>query len=111
MNEEVKVQVVELLEAGELPTKVRGFLTYMHNFKDKEARDFVNKVMDELGITRGSKVNLEEAVRTIRENYGTMPRKDLAKLVAERSGSTESTAGHMISAINFAKEWTLQEMS
>lgn len=105
----MKEQIIEMLEQGTAPAKVRAFLVFQEDMTESKARELVNETMDELGITRQSKVDMEALVRTIREN-ANVPRKELKTLVAEASGCTESTANHMLSAVNFAKEWTKQEL-
>lgn len=105
--------VVELCEAGKAG-KARAWLVLETDCSDNEARNTVKEVMEAHGIqVSGGKNDMEAMVRVCRENYHRvgkdLKRPQLAKMMAEASGSTVSTANHMISAMAFAKEWHKQE--
>lgn len=61
------------------------------------------------GANQGAQGDLEALVRCLRKNYGIVGRKELVADMARVSGYTESTANHMLSQLNFAKEWHKQE--
>ena len=61
------------------------------------------------GHNQGAQGNLEALVRCLRKNHDIMGRKELVAEMARVSGYTESTANHMLSQLNFAKEWHKQE--
>ena len=70
----------------------------------------VKSIMTTLGLNQGSGAqgDLEALVRTMRENHGKVTREELVDMMAEASGYTKSTANHMLSQLNFAKEYHRQ---
>lgn len=70
----------------------------------------VKSIMATLGLIQGSGAqgDLEALVRTMRENHGKVPREELIDMMAEASGYTKATANHMLSQLNFAKEYHRQ---
>jgi len=101
-------KVLELLNSGNI-AKARAFMVFEKDMSENAARKYIKDLMEKHNIESvGGKNDMEAMVRTLRENHG-VPRKDLAKLMAEASGSTISTANHMISALTFAKEYHKQE--
>jgi len=109
LTNEQETKVVELLEANKAP-KARAYLVFEFDVSENEAREIVKLVASENDIALGgSRNDMTAMVETLRENHGKVERKELAKLMAEASGSTISTANHMISALSFAIEYHKQE--
>ena len=101
-------KLIELLQSGNV-AKARALMVFEHDMSENAARLYVKDVMEEEGIEiKGGKNDMEAMVRTLRENHGSMKRADLAQLMADASGSTVSTANHMISALAFAIEYHKQ---
>jgi len=102
-------KVLELITTV-APSKARAFLVFEYDMSENKARLHVKDLMTEHGIESvGGKNDMEAMVRTLRENHGSVKRADLAQMMAEASGSTVSTANHMISALTFAIEYHKQE--
>ena len=101
-------KIIDLLNDGN-KKKAKAFLIYEYDATEKEANEHIKLTCEEHNITiSNGKNDMEAMVRTLRENHG-IPRKELAQLMSESSGSTVSTANHMISALTFAKEYHKQE--
>jgi len=110
LTDEQETKVIELLEANKAP-KARAYLVFEYDVSENEAREIIKLVANENDIALGgSKNDMRAMVETIRENHGTVDRKTLATMMSESSGSTVSTANHMISALAFAIEYHKQEV-
>jgi len=59
----------------------------------------------------GAQGDIAALVRVLRQNHGKVQREELVHLMSRASGYTESTANHMLSQLNFAKEWAKQEIA
>jgi hypothetical protein len=76
----------------------------------------INKVLKDLNLGAPSKgsTELTNLVKIIRDNEkveNPLNGKELAKVIAEQTTYSESTAYHHISFLSFAKEWARQERS
>jgi len=101
-------KVLELLNSGNI-AKARAFMVFEKDMSENAARKYIKDLMEKHNIESvGGKNDMEAMVRTLRENHGSVKRADLAQLMADASGSTVSTANHMISALAFAIEYHKQ---
>lgn len=92
--------------AGKSAAYIKAVVADEFEMTAKDANDLYNETF---GIENtGAQQDLEALVRYMRENMGKMKRKDLVSGMAKASGYTESTANHMFSQLNFAKEYAKQ---
>jgi len=81
-------------------------------YTPNSAASAYSRATRELGISTGGsgpKANISEVVSFIRTNEG-MAKKDAVALMHEELGYAESTAGTFYTYLNFAKEYSRQEM-
>jgi hypothetical protein len=103
---EIKARVAEYQEAG----KSIGFIREMIRDEFSLSHAEYKKMAESLGISQGGsgEGDVSILVKVLRENHNKIPRGELVKLMAEKSGYKESTANHMLSQLNFAKEYARQ---
>lgn len=110
------LETSEFKSMSELAAHIRSGLVFMHKMPEAKARMAVSKILKDkqLGGTRG-KINNKVLVTAIRENMqaatGTTAQKEkLAKDIAPNVGGTYKTIMGIFGAIDFAKEYALQEL-
>lgn len=101
----IRDEITSLHEAGKSATYIIAIVADGHNVSESQVR----KELQSLQLTAKPAQDLEALVRTMRENNGKgLKREELVKLMSEESGYSESTANHMLSQLNFAKEYAKQ---
>lgn len=106
--EQVKKEIQELTDSGKNRGQVFGYLQYMYELSNKDARLLMEQV---LGKRSSSGTGWEDVVRFLRTgNIDSMDRKDIIVKMAEIRDGTESSANHALSYLSMAKEYSRQEL-
>lgn len=109
INESIVEDVLALYTKGKSAAYIKAVVGDDHSLSTKDMALYYKLISEHEGWSQsGSKGDLEALVRVMRENLGNVERKELVRMMAEESGYTESTANHMLSQLNFAKEYAKQ---
>ena len=105
--EQVTADVINLHSDGKSLAFIQAVVSDKHGVPARTVKQIINS----LNLTKGSGAqgDLVALVKVMRENHGKVTREALVSMMAEQSGYTESTANHMLSQLNFAKEYHKQE--
>jgi len=104
-SDKIVNEIRELHKAGKSTNFIIAIVADSHNISENEVRG----ILKELALTSSSSQNLEALVKTMRENLNkNLKREDLVKLMSDSSGYSISTSNHMLSQLNFAKEYARQ---
>lgn len=110
ITNDIRNFVIEKHDDNMTSAKIMAHLQVTYDLSGNEARKTYNAIRDSEGWTSSSTGNITTLVKVMRDNHGKLERKELVKLMAAESGYTESTANHMLSQLNFAKEYHKQEL-
>lgn len=111
-SEEMVQFVKEAFEAGKDRTAIIEGLQTDLGYTLNSANSAYSKATRELGIATGGstvKVSLAEVVAFIRSNL-ELPKKEAVKRMCEKFGYAESTAASFYTYLNFAREYSRQEV-
>lgn len=104
-SDTLKNELSQLLAKGKSRTFAIAMVADKHNISENE----VTKVYNSLELSQKSSQDLEALVRTMREHLDSgLSRNELVVKMSKASGYSESTANHMLSQLNFAKEYAKQ---
>lgn len=107
VGEQVTADVINLHSDGKSLAFIQAVVSDKHGIPARTVKQIINSL--NLNKATGAQGDLAALVKVMRENHGKMSREALVSLMAEHSGYTESTANHMLSQLNFAKEYHKQE--
>lgn len=106
---ELKSAIEGLLSQGKSPSYIRAVLADQLNISAKKMAELYKSLSP---VTSNTKNDLVAFVTELRKSHDTnISRAALVTKLAEVSGYSEATANHMLSQLNFAKEYAQQEIA
>jgi len=112
-DEQIKADIIRLRGAGKSVGYINTVVADNFSLSVTKVAAIHKKLLADEGLSKasGAQGDMAALVKCLRDNHGHIERNTLVKMMAEVSGYTESTANHMLSQLNFAKEWAKQELA
>ena len=104
MSQEIRNTIQELHDLKKSSSYIIAIVADDHKVSENEVR----KIYKEMNLSQSVSQDLETLVRIMRDNIGKVTRDELVTMMSEQSGYSKSTSNHMLSQLNFAKEYSKQ---